>query len=60
MNTLECIALRGNSCMKSDSDRKKLIGLMTTMREVTCVLQVIKLSLGVTYNSGHRYGRDNR
>lgn len=41
MKALECVALRDNPIMKSEGDRKKLIGLMMTMREVTCVLQVI-------------------
>eukprot|EP00027_Filamoeba_sp_ATCC50430_P016759 CAMPEP_0168569714 /NCGR_PEP_ID=MMETSP0413-20121227/16321_1 /TAXON_ID=136452 /ORGANISM="Filamoeba nolandi, Strain NC-AS-23-1" /LENGTH=833 /DNA_ID=CAMNT_0008602261 /DNA_START=610 /DNA_END=3111 /DNA_ORIENTATION=- len=41
LKTLECLAIRENPIMKSESDRKKLIGAMISMREVTCVLQVI-------------------
>lgn len=47
MKNLECIALRNNPTMKSENDRKKLIGLMVTMREITCVLQVLDTFISI-------------
>lgn len=41
MSRLECLALRENPVMNSSKDRKKLIGLINSLREVTCNLQVI-------------------
>eukprot|EP01117_Protostelium_nocturnum_P019432 TRINITY_DN842_c0_g1_i1.p1 TRINITY_DN842_c0_g1~~TRINITY_DN842_c0_g1_i1.p1 ORF type:complete len:2518 (-),score=1170.22 TRINITY_DN842_c0_g1_i1:41-7594(-) len=43
MKSLECIALRGNPSMQTKEDRFNLIGLMKSMREVTCRLQVIDI-----------------
>lgn len=47
LKNLECVALRSNPVMKNTNDRKKLIGLMVTMREVTCVLQVLDTFISI-------------
>jgi hypothetical protein len=41
MKALECVAVRGNPVLKTEADRKKLIGFMDSMKEVSCGLQVI-------------------
>eukprot|EP01114_Cavostelium_apophysatum_P010445 TRINITY_DN2416_c0_g1_i11.p1 TRINITY_DN2416_c0_g1~~TRINITY_DN2416_c0_g1_i11.p1 ORF type:complete len:2801 (+),score=908.52 TRINITY_DN2416_c0_g1_i11:43-8445(+) len=41
MKSLECVAVRDNPSMRSEVERKKLIGLMESMRQVDCRLKVI-------------------